>query len=193
MLLLGHYAHLSPAKCCFLPSSKHFEFPFLTAVLQLKMCILDSTGIGLIFTRLWEGTHPGWLMQSSRTNRIFDTMWCYAQYLSGGAGWGRVIAAWEGAGRQTLRKLRCVSFVLHILFIGIIAVSFLFSSILLNCLYTSPWVIAFSSDSPLLPTGREEWASDSTVPCCWLRLRHDKVILLYDLFLKMTITFWSEP
>jgi len=54
--------------------------------------VLVSAGTGLVFTS-WEGTQPTGLTQTSQTNAIFNTMPHHAWYLSGGAGWKKVVAA----------------------------------------------------------------------------------------------------
>jgi len=54
--------------------------------------VLVSAGTGLVFTS-WEGTQPIGLTQTSQTNTIFNTMPHHAWYLSGGAGWKKVVAA----------------------------------------------------------------------------------------------------
>jgi len=61
---------------------------------------------------------PGGLTQTGQSNRIFNSMWCHAWYLSGRAGWGRVILQL----RIELSIGQWANCTLYILFISIIVI-----------------------------------------------------------------------
>jgi len=49
------------------------------SVADLYTSALGSARIGLIFTRIQEGTQPGQLTQTGQTNGVFNTVGCHAQ------------------------------------------------------------------------------------------------------------------
>jgi len=93
---------------------------------------------------------------------MFNIMWCHAQYLSGGAGWSRVVCYLVVSWTLSSKKI--------VLYTFFLSVFLLFSSpfaVLLNCFYCNTWGFAFSFSSPS-KQGRKKWESDCVTPPLWV-------------------------
>ena len=144
------------------------------SLFKLIFCldVLGSAGMGLIFSRRWEGTQLRQLTETSQTNGIFNTMWCHALYLSGGAAQWRVITAQDHARYQAVRKLHCVFLPLYILFMSIIVVIFFSLCCSVELSLSQPASFAFFLRFSFPSPWGEEGASSHMVICCWLGLKH---------------------
>ena len=132
--------------------------------------VLGLGRTGLIFTRIQEGTQPGWLTQPGQTEQgiPYHVLSC----------WVLVGGSWAGGTHSRLRSARhrsgpgewlCESCGLCCVFSLSVPLLFLFPlfTVLLNCPYPDPPVSASFFPFSSAPRQGEGWPRGAF--CCWLQ------------------------